>query len=365
MVEKNNVNNSEEIKNNQDKTEYNENLVKKKEKLNIGKLSIIILILIAVLGTLYAVSCYQVNKAKKEDNTSVKTVTSVSSTVPSTVSSTAEVKRTGYTTATLPRTNKQNTSNKRVIKVKTNPMVVRNTYREDSSNKTNCINNSKSTNNLSVNRINPITNLNDSNNNSKITISKLSTNKSKKTKKIDYSNKHVNKKKMNELMENDKKIAYITCKSIGLNHYPIYSHNNVIDKNNDYVKDIGINSHSIILWNYDGKVFGQGYETYICGHNYNALKNLKNAKKHDHIIIETNYGANYEYEITTVTKAYAVEKNTVNGKVFDGFKSLKKKVRVGYYRKKGNMINLFTCIGSSDTQKYYVRAKRVKGTPIK
>lgn len=346
-------NNSEEIKNSQNKAEYNENLVKKKEKLNIGKLSIIILILIAVLGTLYAVSCYQVNKDKKEDNPSVKVATSESSTV----SSTAEVKRTRYTTATLPRANKQNTSNKRILKVKTKPMIVRNTYGEDSSNKTNCINNSKSTNNSSVNRINSITNLNNSNNNSKITINKLSTSKSKKTKKIDFSNKHVNKKKMNELMENDKKIAYITCKSIGLNHYSIYSHNNVENK--------GINNHSIILWNYDGKVFGQGYETYICGHNYNALKNLKNAKKHDRIIIETNYGANYEYEITTVTKAYAVEKNTVNGKGFDGFKSLKKKVRVGYYRKKGNMINLFTCVGSSNTQKYYVRAKRIKGTPIK
>ena len=170
---------------------------------------------------------------------------------------------------------------------------------------------------------------------------------------------------MKNLLENDKKIAYITCKSIGLKHYPIYSHNNVEDKHHNYVKNIGVNSHSIILWNYDGKAFGQGYETYICGHNYNALKNLKNAKKHDRIIIETNYGANYEYEITTVTKAYAVEKNTINGRIFNGFKSLKKKVRVGYYRKKGNMINLFTCVGSSNTQKYYVRAKRIKGTPSK
>jgi len=364
MEEKNNFNNSEEIKNNQDKTEYNENLVKKKEKLNIGKLSIIILILIAVLGTLYAVSCYQVNKAKKEDNTSIKTVTSVSSTVPSTVSSTAEVKRTGYTTATLPRANKQNNSNKKVLKVKTSPMVVRSTYRKDSSNKTNCINNSKSVNNSSVNRINPITNLNNPNSNSKITINKLSTKKSKK-KKIDFSNKHINRKKMNNLLENDKKIAYITCKSIGLKHYPIYSHNNVEDKNHNYVKNIGVNSHSIILWNYDGKAFGQGYEIYICGHNYNALKNLKNAKKHDRIIIEMNYGANYEYEITTVTKAYAVEKNTINGRIFNGFKSLKKKVRVGYYRKKGNAINLFTCVGSSNTQKYYVRARRIAGNPIK
>ena len=93
MEEKNNLNNSEEIKNNQDNTEYNKNLVKKKEKLNIGKLSIIILILIAVLGTLYAVSCYKINKNKKENNPSVKTTTSVSSTV----SSTAEVKRTEFT----------------------------------------------------------------------------------------------------------------------------------------------------------------------------------------------------------------------------------------------------------------------------
>lgn len=352
MEEKNNLNNSEEIINNQDNTEYNKNLVKKKEKLNIGKLSIIILILIAVLGTLYAVSCYQVNKNKKENNLSVKTTTSVSST--------AEVKRTEYTTATLPRANK-----KRVLKVKTKPIAVRSTYGEDSSNKTNCINNSKSANNLSANRINPITNLNNSNSNAKITISKLSTKKSTKTKKINYSNKHVNIKKMNNLLENDKKIAYITCKSIGLKHYPIYSHNNVEDKHHNYVKNIGVNSHSIILWNYDGKAFGQGYETYICGHNYNALKNLKNAKKHDRIIIETNYGANYEYEITTVTKAYAVEKNTINGRIFNGFKSLKKKVRVEYYRKKGNMINLFTCVGSSNTQKYYVRAKRIKGTPSK
>lgn len=356
MKEKNNLNNSEEIINNQDNIECNKNLVKKKEKLNIGKLSIIILILIAVLGTLYAVSCYQVNKNKKENNPSVKTTTSVSSTVPST----AEVKRTEYTTATLPRANK-----KRVLKVKTKPIAVGSTYGEDRSNKTNCINNSKSTNNLSANRINPITNLNNSNSNSKIAISKLSTKKSRKAKKINYSNKHVNIRKMKNLLENDKKIAYITCKSIGLKHYPIYSHNNVEDKHHNYVKNIGVNSHSIILWNYDGKAFGQGYETYICGHNYNALKNLKNAKKHDHIIIETNYGANYEYEITTVTKAYAVEKNTINGRIFNGFKSLKKKVRVGYYRKKGNMINLFTCVGSSNTQKYYVRAKRIKGTPSK
>lgn len=45
MEEKNNLNNSEEIINNQDNTEYNKNLVKKKEKLNIGKLSIIIILI--------------------------------------------------------------------------------------------------------------------------------------------------------------------------------------------------------------------------------------------------------------------------------------------------------------------------------
>lgn len=343
MEEKNNLNNSEEIKNNQDNTEYNKNLVKKKEKLNIGKLSIIILILITVLGTLYAVSCYQVTKNKKENNPSVKTTTSVSSTV----SSTAEVKRTEFTTATLPRANK-----KRVLEVKTKPIAVRNTYGEDSSNKTNCINNSKSTNNLSANRINPITNLNNSNSNSKIAISKLSTNKSKKSKKIDYSNKHVNKKEMERLKKSGKTVGYITCKSAKLNRIPIkfgWSQSNT-------------NKEDIVMSDYQHKLFGEGMELYVCGHNYNAFKKLNKAKVGDTILIETTYGANFLYKITINTKAKIIYKN---GDLFQGFKTLKTNKWLSHCYDNGNRINLFTCIGSSNTQRYFVKARRIAGNPIK
>lgn len=348
MEEKNNLNNSEEIKNNQNGTEYNENPVKKKEKLNIGKLSIIILILIAVLGTLYAVSCYQINKAKKGDNPSVKTATSVSSTIPST----AEVKRTKYTTATLPRANKQNTSNKKVLKVKTNPMTVRSTYGEDNSNKTNCINNSKSANNSSANRINPITNLNNSNSNSKITISKLSTNKSKKSKKIDYSNKHVNKKEMERLKKSGQTVGYITCKSAKLNRIPIkfgWSQSNT-------------NKYDIVMSDYQQKLFGEGMELYVCGHNNKVLKNLNKAKFGDTILIETTYRTNFLYKITISTKAKIIYKNN---DLFQGFKTLNTNKWLSHCYDNGNRINLFTCIGSSNTQRYFVKARRIVGNPIK
>lgn len=110
---------------------------------------------------------------------------------------------------------------------------------------------------------------------------------------------------------------------------------------------------------YEGVMFGQGKGLFLCDHNYKVLKNLQNTRVGDKIIIETVYGANYEYKITCSEKALLVQPN-------DSFKGIKKLNSDGYLQEiyeDRDVLGILICWSSaSNNYRWYVGATLVRGT---
>lgn len=146
-------------------------------------------------------------------------------------------------------------------------------------------------------------------------------------------------------------VGYITCDSAGLYKVPITY---------GWAQNITDGSE-IVLGEYEGVLFGQNKGLFLCGHNYKAFKNLKNAEIGDKIIIETTYGANFEYIITCSEKSLLIQPNDE----FKGIKKLKSDEFLQKEHEDDNVLGLFTCCGPRGSDyRWYVGSRLVRGTNI-
>lgn len=147
------------------------------------------------------------------------------------------------------------------------------------------------------------------------------------------------------------RIGYITCSGAGLNHVPITY---------GWAQSI-CDSSQIVMADYRDEVFGQGENVILCGHNYKALKNLKNVSVGDTIVIETTYGANFKYRVTRSCKALLSQPG-------DEFLGIKDVDDSRYYMgafDSGNTLGIFTCYSSASSDyRWFVQATMIDGTTI-
>lgn len=144
-------------------------------------------------------------------------------------------------------------------------------------------------------------------------------------------------------------IGYITCDSADLNKVPI---------NYGWAQEM-CDSQEIVMDACGQFVFGQGTSTFICGHNYKALRNLKNAKVGDRVLIETTYGGNYLYEIEYSGKGVVVQ----DDKWFYGITDYYTGNYVLQRCEKGNYLGIVTCFDNNrNTIRWFVKARLIKGT---
>lgn len=106
--------------------------------------------------------------------------------------------------------------------------------------------------------------------------------------------------------------------------------------------------------------FSENLISIICGHNYKALLNLKNAELNDDVIIETVYGANFHYRINRSCKVLLQETSDS----YLGFTDMNGEWVVRAWENTNDLI-LFTCFDMNDNDyRWFVRAEFVEGTSI-
>lgn len=144
-------------------------------------------------------------------------------------------------------------------------------------------------------------------------------------------------------------IGYVTCDSADLNRVPI---------NYGWAQEM-CDSREIVMDACGQFVFGQGTSTFICGHNYNALRNLKNAKVGDRVLIETTYGGNYLYEIEYSSRGVVVQ----DTEWFYGIADYYTGNYVLQRCEQGNYLGIITCFDNNiNNNRWFVKARLIKGT---
>lgn len=147
-------------------------------------------------------------------------------------------------------------------------------------------------------------------------------------------------------------VGYITCESAELYRVPIVY---------DWKQEV-IDNCDIAMGAWTSTMFGQGKGLFLGGHNYNSLRNLKNAEIGDTVLIETVYGANYLYKINYKDIILTTHDNDRN---FYGVADVNSGKYLQYAFEDTNNIGLITCAdGYSSEYRWYVRAGLLCGTKI-